>query len=120
MRQLPAVVLGVRVAATVPAIQTLAAVEGPDRKPDVEREAGAVRLRLGPITALLLPIAASTRKADRYGSESGISFDVVVPDVDAAVEALEAAGGQRIDVIDDGAGWAVADPDGNIIEVIGG
>ena len=87
---------------------------------ELEREAGAVRLRLGPITVLLLPIAASTRKADRYGSESGISFDVVVPDVDAAIEALEAAGGQRIDVIDDGAGWAVADPDGTIIEVIGG
>ena len=86
---------------------------------EVAREAGAVRLSLDPITVLLLPFAEATRAADRYGSEATISFDVVVDDVDATVAALEAAGGRRTGVIDDGAGWAVADPDGNIIEVIG-
>lgn len=88
--------------------------------PELEREAGAVRLGLGPITLLVLPFAESASDADGYPGRATISFDVVVEDVDAMVDALEAVGGRRIDVIDDGAGWAVADPDGNIIEVIGG
>jgi len=86
---------------------------------EVEREGDAVRLALGPVTLLLLPVATAMRDPRAYPDEATISFDLVVDDVAGTVVLLEGAGGQRIDVIDEGAGWAVADPDGNVIEVIG-
>ena len=86
--------------------------------PELEREGGAVRLALGPVTLLLAPVAVATRDTRAYPEEATITFDVVVPDLEAAVARLEAAGGQRLDEIDGGAGWAVRDPDGNVIEVI--
>ena len=86
--------------------------------PELEREGSAVRLALGPVTLLLLPVAPATRDTRGYPEEATISFDVMVDDLEATVARLEAAGGRRLDEIDDGAGWAVADPDGNPIEVI--
>ena len=85
---------------------------------EVGREGGAVRLALGPVTLLLLPIAEAMRDTRAYPDEATISFDVIVDDLEATVARLEAGGGQRLDEIDDGAGWAVADPDGNPIEVL--
>ena len=85
---------------------------------DLGRENGAARLALGPVTLLLLPVAQAMRDTRDYAQEATISFDVTVDDVEATVARLEAAGGQRLDEID-GRGWAVADPDGNPIEVLG-
>ena len=85
---------------------------------ELEQDGEAVRLDLGPVTLLLLPVAAAGRDTRAYPDEATISFDVVVEDLEATVAQLEAAGGQRLDEIDDGSGWAVADPDGNAIEVL--
>ena len=86
---------------------------------EIERESAAVRLRMGPITLLLMPFARHPRTVTDYESEATISFDAIVDDVDGVVKRLESLGGRKVASINGGAGWAVADPDGNIIEVIG-
>ena len=86
--------------------------------PEVEREGTAVRLAVGGATLLLLPVATRPRRAGAYPDEATISFDVVVDDLEATVTRLEEAGGVRVAKLDGGQGWAVADPDGNVIEVI--
>ena len=86
--------------------------------PEVARDQTAVRLQLGPVTLLLRPLAGAMRDTRAYLDEATVSFDVMVDDLGATVARLEAAGGYRLDEIDGRAGWAVADPDGNPIEVI--
>jgi catechol 2,3-dioxygenase-like lactoylglutathione lyase family enzyme len=83
---------------------------------EVEREGDAVRLAIGGLHILLLPFAAEPN-ANAYLRNATIGFDVVVADA-ALVETLEAAGGRRVERLDGGEGWAVADPDGNVIEVL--
>ena len=85
---------------------------------EVEREGVAVRLAVGSAYLLLLPFASRPRPSGAYPGEATISFDVVVDDLEATVSRLEEAGGARVVNLDDGQGWAVADPDGNVIEVI--
>ena len=85
---------------------------------EIERESAAVRLRFGPITLLLMPYARNPRTVTDYEREATISFDAIVDDVEAAVARLEGLGGRRVVAINGDEGWAVADPDGNIIEVI--
>jgi catechol 2,3-dioxygenase-like lactoylglutathione lyase family enzyme len=85
---------------------------------EVDRDGGAVRLGIGDATVLLLPFATRARPSDAYPEEATISFDVVVDDLEATVSQLEEAGGVRVTKLDEGWGWAVRDPDGNVIEVI--
>lgn len=85
---------------------------------EVEREGGAVRLSLGGLGLLLLPFARRARDSADYESEASISFDVIVDDVAATVGRLEDAGGIRLQELGSGLGWAVRDPDGNVIEVL--
>lgn len=82
------------------------------------REGGAVHLDAGPTSLLLLPFATVPRTAQEYGAEPTVSFDMLVEDADRTVDALVAAGGTRLDSLGGGRGWAVADPDGNVIEVL--
>ena len=86
--------------------------------PEVERERAAVRLAIGDATLLLLPFATRSRQLGSYPQEATITFDVVVEDLEATVSRLEEAGGARFAKLDEGQGWAVGDPDGNVIEVI--
>ena len=86
--------------------------------PEVERDGGAVRLAIGGATVLLLPYATRPRLAGAYPDQATISFDVVVGELEATVARLEDAGGERVAKLNEGQGWAVADPDGNVIEVI--
>ena len=85
---------------------------------EVERDGTAVRLAVGGATLLLLPFATKPRRGGAYPDEATISFDVVVADLEATIARLEQAGGARVTELDGGSGWAVADPDGNVIEVI--
>ena len=85
---------------------------------EMNREDGAVRLALGGVTLLLLPYADQPRREWDYEVEATISFDILVDDLESAVMALEASGGERTMQLGGGAGWAVRDPDGNVIEVI--
>ncbi len=86
--------------------------------PEVAREGAAVRLAVGGATLLLLPFATRPRRSGPYPEEATISFDVVVDELEATVSRLEDAGGARVTKLDEGKGWAVSDPDGNVIEVI--
>lgn len=85
---------------------------------EVEREGAAIRLSIGGAFLLLLPFAARPPPPGAYPDEATISFDVIVDGLEATVSQLEEAGGVRVADLDDGQGWAVADPDGNVIEVI--
>ena len=82
------------------------------------QDGGAVRLAIGGATLLLLPFAIRPRPASAYPEEATISFDVVVDDLEAIVSRLEEVGGTRVAMLDQDLGWAVRDPDGNVIEVI--
>ncbi|MDJ0792421.1 MAG: VOC family protein [Acidimicrobiia bacterium] len=85
---------------------------------EVGREGDAVRLSDGAAFVLLLPFAQDPAPDAPYESMVTISFDVLVDDVEATVRSLEAAGGLRAASLGEGEGWAVADPDGNVIEVL--
>jgi catechol 2,3-dioxygenase-like lactoylglutathione lyase family enzyme len=82
---------------------------------EVEREGDAVRLDLGAIDLLLLPFAQEVLKPS--ARTAGIGFDIIVDDIDV-VDDLVGAGGTRVEPLEEGAGWVVADPDGNLIEII--
>lgn len=85
---------------------------------EVGREVSAVHLAVGGAALVLLPFASRTRASGAYAEEATISFDVVVDDLEATILRLEEAGGTRVAKLDEGQGWAVADPDGNVIEII--
>ena len=85
---------------------------------EVDREGDTVRLSDGVAFVLLLPFAQDPAPDAPYESISTISFDVLVDDVEATVRSLEAAGGARATSLGDDGGWAVADPDGSVIEVL--
>ncbi len=85
---------------------------------EIEREGGAVRLGLRGGTVLLLPFATVPRRSADYPEEATIAFDVLVDDVATTVAQVERAGGSRVAELGAGLGWAVRDPDGNVIEII--
>jgi catechol 2,3-dioxygenase-like lactoylglutathione lyase family enzyme len=82
------------------------------------REGDAVRLTDGSSFVLLLPFADEPAPEAPYEQTATISFDVEVSDVARTVAALLDAGGRRVAPLGDGDGWAVADPDGNVVEVL--
>ena len=82
------------------------------------REGDAVRLTDGESFVLLLPFADEAASDAPYEEIATISFDVYVPDVQRTVGALEDAGGRKLTQLGDGEGWAVADADGNVVEVL--
>ena len=84
------------------------------------REGDAVRLTDGSSFVLVLPFADEPAALGPYEHTATISFDVEVPDVARTVAALVDAGGRRLEQLGDEEGWAVADPDGNVVEVMTG
>ena len=82
------------------------------------REGDAVRLTDGDSFVLLLPFADEAASEAPYEHVATISFDVYVADVRRTVGALEEAGGRKLTQLGDGEGWAVADADGNVVEVL--
>lgn len=87
----------------------------------VEEEAGAYRLSLNGLYYLLLPFATNPKPSWEYCSTPEISFDLMVDDLEAAYQYLKSHNVQFAKPWTKGQpNFFVQDPDGLVLEVVGG
>jgi catechol 2,3-dioxygenase-like lactoylglutathione lyase family enzyme len=85
----------------------------------MEREGAACRLRFGPTTLLLLPLADNPLPQRRYCSVPGVSLDLLVDDIYAAADYLHEHRVAFEEEVDPNLERCIIrDPDGMFIEII--